>query len=129
MWQLKRLSSNESLNEPQPLPENWGPVFGLAGFSDRLGDLSWLGPDYTDMGWFEVGDAPEEQIAPEPSKEEQVREMINGLLLSSDSKVAADNTDMTAGERAAWLEYRRLLRDIPLQPDFPETVFWPARPE
>jgi len=81
------------------------------------------------MGWFEVGDAPEEHVAPEPSKEEQVREMINGLLLSSDSKVAADNTDMTAGERAAWLEYRRLLRDIPLQPDFPETVFWPTRPE
>lgn len=81
------------------------------------------------MGWFEVGDAPEPDAEVAPSKEEQVREMANGLLLASNDKVAVDNTDMTAGERAAWIEYRRLLREIPLQPDFPETVFWPARPE
>jgi len=37
LWQLKNLSTNEALNEPQRLPENWGPIFGMAGIQDRLG--------------------------------------------------------------------------------------------
>ena len=58
LWQLKKLSTGEALNEPQLLPENWGPIFGLHGFMDRIGDLSWLGEAYEGQGWVEVGDAP-----------------------------------------------------------------------
>ena len=57
LWQLKKLSDGSALNEPQPLPENWGPIFGLAGIQDQLADLGWLGEAYNDMGWFVVGDA------------------------------------------------------------------------
>lgn len=130
LWRLKKISTNEYLNEPQPLPENWGPIFGLSGFNDRLQDLSWLGSDYSDMGWFEVGEAPDNQSELETmSKEEEVLAIVQQLLNSSVDKVAADNTNMTAGDRAAWLEYRRLLREVHLQPDFPENIYWPARPE
>jgi hypothetical protein len=58
LWQLKKISTGEALNEPQKLPTNWGPIFGLSGFQDRLGDLSWLGAAYSDHGWFVVGEAP-----------------------------------------------------------------------
>ena len=36
---------------------------------------------------------------------------------------------MTAGDKAKWIEYRRGLREIRLQPGFPDSIQWPARPE
>jgi hypothetical protein len=42
MWQLKRLSTGEALNEPQDLPDNWKNISSLKGSIDRLNDL--LGP-------------------------------------------------------------------------------------
>jgi hypothetical protein len=40
MWQLKRLSTGEALNEPQDLPDNWKNISSLKGSIDRLNDLS-----------------------------------------------------------------------------------------
>ena len=54
MWQLRKLSTNEALSEAGPLPNNWGPIFGLHGFQEKIGDLSWIGPDYVDQGWIEL---------------------------------------------------------------------------
>jgi hypothetical protein len=59
MWQLKRLSTGEALNEPQDLPDNWKNISSLKGSIDRLNDLAWAG--HPDMGWFEV-DMPEPVI-------------------------------------------------------------------
>ena len=137
VWRLKNLQTNEFINEAQPLPENWGPIFGLSGFIDRLDNLSWLGESYSNFGWFEVGEiedvseVEEDQLVESTvlTKEEEVLAMVQQLLNSSVDKVAADNTNMTAGERAAWIEYRRLLREVHLQPDFPDNIYWPARPE
>ena len=50
MWQLKRLSTGEALNEPQDLPDNWKNISSLKGSIDRLNDLTWAG--HPDMGWF-----------------------------------------------------------------------------
>ena len=122
MWQLKKLSTNEALNEAQSLPENWGPVFGLAGVQDRLADLSWLGPDYVDQGWFEVGEAPP------VDKAKQVRQDIENFLNECAHIVAVDNISITKGSMAEWLEYRRLLREVPLQAGFPDEIVWPAKP-
>ena len=125
LWQLKKLSTNEPLNKPQVLPKNWGAIFGMEGFKDKLGDLSWIGKP--DMGWFEVGPAPEiddENL----SKKEYVDSQISALLKSSLDKVASDNLEITKGERADWMEYRRLVKEIPLQPGYPETINWPKRP-
>ena len=41
-WQLRKLSTNEVLEDASVLPTNWGPIFGLAGVKDQLGDLSWV---------------------------------------------------------------------------------------
>lgn len=121
LWQLKRLSTNEPLNEPQELPDNWKNIFGLHASKDRLGDLSWAG--HEDMGWFEIGPAPE------PSKAEKINTQIEVLLRQTADKVSVDNTIITKGERIQWMEYRRLLKEIPLQADFPNVVYWPTRPE
>lgn len=121
LWQLKRLSTNEPLNEPQELPNNWKNIFGLHASKDRLGDLSWAG--HEDIGWFEIGPAPE------PSMAEKRAKQIESMLKNTDQYVAIDNTSVTKGERIAWMDYRQALKELHLQPGFPEEVFWPARPE
>lgn len=126
LWQLKSLSSGSALNEPQPLPENWGPIFGMSGITDRLGDLSWLGDAYADMGWFEVGDAP---AAPVTSSEADVAwDRAKKMLAESDWSMLPD-VPMTSGAKVAWMDYRRALREIRLQPGFPSNIQWPKAPD
>jgi hypothetical protein len=125
LWQLKKLSTNETLNDPQKLPENWGPIFGLAGFQDRLGDLSWLGENFADQGWFVVGDAPAD---PSQSTEAELAwEQAKKMLQESDWSMLSD-IPMTAGNKVLWIEYRRALREIRLHPNFPNMA-WPVRPD
>lgn len=126
LWQLKKLSTNEPLNEPQVLPENWGPIFGLHGFIDRLGDLSWLGEAYADQGWFIVGDVPPKPAVSTAAELEWGR--AKQLLRESDWAMLPD-VPMTIGEKTAWIEYRRALRDIRRQAGFPDNIIWPACPE
>lgn len=121
-WQLKRLSTGEALNEPQDLPDNWRNIFGLKGSLDRLGDLSWAG--HEDMGWFEV-DVPE----PVFDKKKFVDDQIAHQLQITLPMVAADNTNITKGQRQAWLQYRRELQEIQYQKEYPEVVRWPIRPK
>lgn len=100
----------------------------MSGIQDKLGDLSWLGDAYTNQGWVQV----EEPAVPEPTTEEliaTVMSQIEHYILQSNPMVAADNTSMTKDQRAAWIEYRRLVRDIPLQVGFPSNVAWPNQPE
>lgn len=126
LWQLKKLSDGSALNEPQPLPENWGPIFGLHGFIDQIGDLSWLGEAYNDMGWVEVGDAPP---GPVPSSAAELAwDKAKKLLAESDWSMLPD-VPLLDFQKASWIEYRRALRDIRLQPGFPDAIQWPARPE
>jgi hypothetical protein len=126
LWQLKKLSSGEALNEPQRLPENWGPIFGLAGFIDKIGDLSWLGDAYNDTGWVIVGDAPALPTA--STKAELEWERAKQLLRESDWSVLPD-VPLLDFQRTAWIEYRRALRDIRLQSGFPNDIQWPSSPE
>jgi hypothetical protein len=123
LWQLKKLSSGEALNEPQRLPENWGPIFGMAGIQDKLGDLSWLGDAYTDQGWVQVGEE-----TPTPLTADEVNETIEQMLKNTAWAVAVDNTTITKGQRADWMAFRQALREIPLQAGFPTNIVWPAEP-
>ena len=126
LWQLKKLSDGSALNEPQPLPENWGPIFGLHGFVDQLGDLSWLGEAYSDMGWFVVGDGPD---APAPSSAAELAwDKAKKLLAESDWAMLPD-VPLMDFQKTAWVEYRRALRDIRLQSGFPNNIQWPSRPD
>jgi hypothetical protein len=126
LWQLKNLKTNAALNEPQKLPENWGPIFGMSGITDRIGDLSWLGDDYADMGWVVVGEAP-----PEPAQAtaaDLAWDRAKQLLRESDWSVLPD-VPMLSGERTAWIAYRKALREIRLQVGFPANIVWPKAPE
>lgn len=125
LWQLKRLSDGEILSEPQPLPENWGPVFGLANCEDRLSDLSWIGPDHADTGWFYVGDEP--PPPPESTPEELAWETAKQLLRESDWTMLPD-VRMTKEKRMAWEEWRHFVREIRSHPDFPNVTI-PLGPE
>jgi len=95
----------------------------MSGMIDRIGDLSWLGNAYADQGWVEVG---EETVIP-PTAEE-INDTIEKMLINTAWTVASDNTDLTKGQRSAWIDFRQALRDIPLQPSFPTNVIWPSEP-
>jgi len=126
LWQLKRLSNGEELNEPQLLPENWGPVFGLANFEDKLGDLAWIGPEHVGTGWFYVGDEPP---PPEPaSREDLIRQEAWDRLRECDYRVLPDEP-ITAGKRAEWIAYRRELRRVHQTKYFPLGFELPPSPE
>ena len=127
LWQLKKLSTGETLSEAQNLPENWGPIFGMAGIQDRLGDLSWLGEAFADQGWVQVESQPAEQATIE-TKAAEVNRTIARLLEETSVYVAVDNTQITKSARADWIDYRQALRNIPTQPRFPEEITWPIEP-
>jgi len=126
LWQLKKLSTGETLNAPQRLPENWGPIFGMAGIQDQLGDLSWLGDAYADQGWVVVGTAPADFV--QSSAAELAWDTAKKMLQESDWSMLSD-VPMTAGNKALWSEYRRALREIRLQAGFPSDIQWPSKPE
>ena len=123
LWQLKKLSTGETLNAPQKLPENWGPIFGLTGFKDKLNDLSWVGLE--DQGWFETS---QEVEAPYSSSESIQWNKAKILLKESDWSILPD-VPMVNSKRTEWIEYRKALREIKLQTGFPDSINWPQIPE
>jgi hypothetical protein len=85
-----------------------------------------LGEAYNDMGWVVVGDAP-----PGPATSSAADLAWNQAKISlreSDWAVLPD-VPMTLGKRQEWIEYRRALREIRLQADFPHSINWPKSPE
>lgn len=78
-----------------------------------------------DLGWFEVGEINIDQ----EQKKKDILLQIDTIIQETNQKVAADNLNITKLERANWIEYRRLLKEIPLQPDYPNNVQWPKRPD
>ena len=126
LWQLQKLSTKEALNTAGHLPENWGPIFGLNGVQEKIGDLSWLGKDYEDMGWVQV-EGEDVEVVAVATDSEKAWEKAKQLLRDSDWAVLPD-VPMTAGEKDDWIEYRRKIREIRSHVDFPNVV-WPASPE
>jgi hypothetical protein len=121
MWQLRRLSTNETLSEAGPLPNNWGPIFGLHGFLDKIGDLSWIGPSYVDKGWVEL--TGEEQA--------NLRKAEVMARVDTEKTIAAEalsSPTITVGESMPWKEYLIALDAVCLCPDFDCDPQFPIRP-
>lgn len=94
----------------------------MSGVKDRLGDLSWLG--IYDKAWFEV-DIPD----PTPDVKAIVDAQVKYLLEETKSKVSLDNQNITKAQWQAWINYRKKIEEIYLQPGYPREVFWPSQPE
>lgn len=99
----------------------------MYGILDRLGDLSWLGEKYTDMGWVKVGD--KENAALETSSPAHVAWEKAKLALKDSDWTMLSDVPMSAGEKDAWIFYRKALREIRSQSGFPHDIQWPAAPE
>lgn len=98
----------------------------MSGVVDRIGNLSWLGDAYADLGWVVVGDAP-----PAPAQAtaaELAWNRAKQLLSDSDWAVLPD-VPMINSQRTAWIEYRKALREIRVQVGFPNNIQWPQAPE
>lgn len=121
MWQLRKLSTNEALSEAGPLPNNWGPIFGLHGFLDKIGDLSWIGPAYADQGWVQLTDAEQEELrkAEVTARVQAEKDAVNATL--SDPAI-------TVEAKIAWNEYLLALDAVCLCPDFDCDPKFPSRP-
>ena len=125
LWQLKKLSTNEALNEAGPLPNNWGPIFGMAGVQDKLGDLSWLGEAYADQGWVQIeGELPVEETV---DKATEVWELAQRKLRDCDWTMLPD-AGLTVQQKEQWVAYRLALRNIRSSAGFPDNAVWPAVP-
>jgi hypothetical protein len=101
----------------------------LHGFVDKLGNLSWLGdPEYADKGWFDTG-IP---VPPNPKVSEELVaspwQTALQLLAESDWAMMPD-VPMTAGKKQEWEAYRKALREIKLQPGYPDSIAWPNKPQ
>ena len=121
MWQLRKLSTNEALSEAGPLPNNWGPIFGLQGFLEKIGDLSWAGPSYADQGWVELTDAEQTVL--------RVAEIMARLDAEKVvANTALNNTEITVGGKIAWSEYLLSLDAVCLCSDFDCNPKFPIRP-
>ena len=73
-----------------------------------------------------VEDSPTPEPEPEPVDPVVVaRAERNNLLTSSDWTQVAD----APVDQAIWANYRQLLRDVPEQPEFPQNINWPTKPE
>lgn len=88
--------------------------------------MSWLGDAYADQGWFVVGEAPDDVAT--SSESDLAWNRAKQMLQESDWSMLPD-VPMTSGKKAEWIEYRRALREIRLQSEFPANIKWPKRPE
>ena len=120
------MSTNEALNEAGPLPSNWGPIFGMEGMRDRIGDLSWLGEAYKDTGWVEVEGVV--AVMAEATPEWIAWNEAKTMLANSDWSMLSD-ISMTVSEKQSWIEYRRELRNLRDQSGFPHDILWPNEPK
>jgi hypothetical protein len=87
-----------------------------------------VNPFLIDGKWYrkwEVFDLSDEEILESKNVLEiEARQKRNTLLVESDWTQIED----VPVDKIAWQEYRQLLRDVTIQPDFPTVIIWPDKP-
>ena len=83
-----------------------------------------MGLEHAGTGWFVVGEEP--PPPKEATPEELAWQRAKQLLAESDWAIMPD-VPMSRDEKAGWIEYRRLLRNIRSDNDFPN-MEWPKAP-
>lgn len=102
-------------------------------------NYEWMGEgdEYDGITWSEKNDIPK------PSDEEliagwtkiqaerpwiKLRKTRDELLEKTDKYATTDFPHASEEIKQAWLEYRRLLRDLPANTQNPENPLWPTQP-
>ena len=80
-----------------------------------------------DQGWFETDIEDTGVVTSKVSTEETIIATARQLLADSDWAMMPD-IPMTNGDKTKWEVYRKELREIKLQPGFPDQVTWPHKP-
>ncbi len=62
---------------------------------------------------------------PEPIAPEVLARAERDKLLSTSDWTQVDDSPV---DKSAWVTYRQLLRDVPSQSGFPNTITWPTKP-
>jgi hypothetical protein len=103
------------------------PEFGWIPFTADPNDVAAHGRDIfskiTEVGDITPYVAP---IISDADLAEQIRLQRNGLLAASDW---TQLPDVPQTIKDTWATYRKELRDITLQSEFPREVVWPTKPE
>jgi hypothetical protein len=90
--------------------------------------LSWLdNPELNDTGWFETNIEAATEGSGAISKADEVNNTVKALLAESDWAMLPD-VPMTNGQKTQWIDYRQALREVKLQPSYPNSITWPAKP-
>lgn len=81
---------------------------------------------HTSKGIIEIPDIPTIDIS-EHLKQTR-REERNQILAETDW-IIAKSLELGEAVPDEWKQYRQALRDIPSQPNFPDDIEWPTKPE
>ena len=121
MWQLRKLSTNEPLSEAGPLPNNWGPIFGLHGFLEKIGNLAWVGPSYADKGWVKLTDSEQKAL-----QTAAVTDKVQSLKTAAEARLKSP--DLTVELKTVLNAYLLALDSVCLCPDFECDPKFPVKP-
>lgn len=114
-WKLIDKRTDETLYGPGDLPENWGPVFGVAGFIEEHGpSMEAVGMPH--LEWVECSEAV-------PTADE-IRREIRARLIDTTWAIQPD-VEMTTAERKKWVQYRKSLQRVKIVRG---RVKWPVEP-
>lgn len=94
----------------------------MHGIQERLGDLSWLGPDYEDLGWVELTEADIRSI-----KESEAMSRVDAEKALAVE--ALNDPNIVVGDKIAWNEYLLALDAVCLCPDLDCDPKFPIRPD
>lgn len=77
-----------------------------------------------DMDATEIQQHEAVALEHEAMKSSAVRAQRNALLTETDWRFRSD-----LSPSQEWIDYCQALRDVPMQPGFPNEVIWPQKPE
>lgn len=81
---------------------------------------------HTSKGIIEIPDMP--TVDTNEHLKQTLREERNQLLAETDW-IVAKSLELGEAVPDEWKQYRQALRDIPTQPNFPDDIEWPTKPE
>lgn len=126
-----RIPANATISELPSLGDNQCAVWGDSGWvvtPDHRGTTYWVS-HLEEVTIKNIGvTAPEGSYSTQPDK--TTEELAADARLQRDTLLrASDQYALVDRSTEAWLSYRVLLRDLPAQDGFPNTITWPTKPE